>query len=178
MALNTAFTACLLAGILFQMPDSGLVAPLALRGFSGTLARLSIPIAVLVPLAAGWLTLRGENMGFDGREFGAAIFSVLSIVGLSFCSCRGSVNFLARIENVREKTSVDLKRQRDILKHQAELIDLSNDAIIIADSRRRIVAWYWALEKLSTAGAKTRSASRNTFTDSSGRFRDPDCRNR
>src|SRR6185312_13082565 len=139
--------ACLLAGIWLEMPESGLVAPMTLRGFSGTLARRLIPMAVLVPLAAGWLTLRGENMGLYGREFGVAIFSVLTIVGLVFFLA-GSVNFLARIENVREKTSLDLKRQRDTLKHQAELIDLSNDAIIIADSRRRIVAWNGGAEAL------------------------------
>jgi PAS domain S-box-containing protein len=148
MALNTAFTcAFLLAGILLRMPDSGLVAPLTLRGFSGTLARRLIPMAVLVPLAAGWLTLRGENLNLYGREFGVAIFSVLTIVGLVFFLA-GSVNFLSRIEQVREKTSLDLKRQRDILKRQAELIDLSNDAIIIADSRRRIVAWNGGAEAL------------------------------
>lgn len=148
MALNTAITCgCLLMGILLKMPDSGVVAPLALRGLSGTLARRLIPMAVLVPLAAGWLTLRGENMGLYGREFGVAIFSVLTIVGLVFLLA-GSVNFLARIENSREKTSLDLKRQRDTLKHQAELIDLSNDAIIIADSRRRIVAWNGGAETL------------------------------
>src|SRR6185503_13923460 len=147
-ALNTAITcACLLAGILLRMPDSGLAAPLTLHGFSGTLARRLIPMALLVPLAAGWLTLRGENLGLYGREFGVAIFSVLTIMALVFLLA-GSVNFLARIENVREKTSLDLKRQRDILKHQAELIDLSNDAIIIADSRRRIVAWNRGAEAL------------------------------
>ncbi len=148
MALNTTIvSSCLLAGVLLQMPDSGLVAPLTLRGFSGTLARRLIPMAILVPLAAGWLTLRGENLGFYGREFGVAIFTVLTIVGLVFLLA-GSVNFLARIETVREKTSLDLKRQRDVLKHQAELIDLSNDAIIIADSRRRIVAWNVGAEAL------------------------------
>jgi len=148
MALNTTFaSACLLAGVLLQMPDSGLVASLTRRGFSGTLARRLLPMAVVVPLVAGWLTLRGENLGFYGREFGVAIFSVLTIVGLVFFLA-GSVNFLARIESAREKTSLDLKRQRDVLKHQAELIDLSNDAIIIADSRRRIVAWNGGAEAL------------------------------
>ncbi|HVY93039.1 MAG TPA: response regulator [Bryobacteraceae bacterium] len=148
MALNTTIAcAFLLTGLMLEMPESGLIAPMTLRGLSGTLARRLIPMAVFVPLAAGWLTLRGENLGLYGPEFGLAIFSVLTIVALVFFLA-GSVNFLSRIEITREKTDLDLKRQRDALKHQAELIDLSNDAIIIADSRRRIVAWNGGAEAL------------------------------
>ncbi|HVW07810.1 MAG TPA: response regulator [Bryobacteraceae bacterium] len=148
MALNTTI-ACgfLLTGLVLEMPESGLVAPMALGGLSGALARRLIPMAVFVPLAAGWLTLRGENLGLYGAEFGLAIFSVLTIIALVFFLA-GSVNFLSRIEMARDKTDLDLKRQRDVLKHQAELIDLSNDAIIIADSRRRIVAWNGGAEAL------------------------------
>src|SRR6185437_3327376 len=50
MALNTAITcACLLAGVLLEMPESGLVAPMTRSGLSGSLARRLIPMAVLVP---------------------------------------------------------------------------------------------------------------------------------
>lgn len=148
MALNTTLTCVvLLAGLYCAIPDTGVVSALTRSGLSGSLARRLIPFAVVAPAVVGWLRLRGQRLGLYGTEFGIAILTVTTILVLVLFIL-GVVRFLAGMEAAREQADLDLKNQRDALKQQTELIDLSNDAIIIADSQRRIVSWNAGAEAL------------------------------
>jgi len=148
MALNTTIGfAGLCCGILCAIPDVGLVAAISLPGISGALARRLIPAAVIVPLFLGFVRLRGQQMGLYGTEFGVAIFAVASC-SIMVTLILWSVNSLSRLEVAKEKSSEELRTQRDILKRQAELINLANDAIVIADAKRVITGWNGGAEKL------------------------------
>ena len=148
MAPNTTVTIALLcAGILFAMPEDGLVAILRLPGLSGRVARRLIPTALVVPLVLGWLRLEGRRLGWYGTEFGVAILVVSTILVLVLFIW-WSVNSLADLEAAQERSHRELRNQSDALRRQAQLIDLSNDAIIIADTRRVITGWNGGAEKL------------------------------
>ena len=148
MAPNTTVTLALLcAGILFAMPEDGLVAALRLPGLSGGVARRLIPAALVVPLVLGWLRLKGQHLGWYGTEFGVAILVVSTILVLVLFIW-WSVNSLADLEAAEERSHRELRNQSDALRRQAQLIDLSNDAIIIADTRRVITSWNGGAEKL------------------------------
>jgi len=148
MALNTTVTlAVLCTGILFAMPENGLVAALRLPGLSGGVARRLIPTALVVPLVLGWLRLQGQHLGWYGTEFGVAILVVSTILVLVLF-IGWSVNSLADLEAAQERSYRELRSQSDALRRQGQLIDLSNDAIIIADTRRVITGWNGGAEKL------------------------------
>ena len=148
MAPNTTVTLTVLCiGILFAMPADGLVAVLRLPGLSGRVARRLIPTALVVPLVLGWLRLQGQHLGWYGTEFGVAILVVSTILVLVLFIW-WSVNSLADLEAAQERSHRELRSQSDALRRQAQLIDLSNDAIIIADTRRVITGWNGGAEKL------------------------------
>jgi len=148
MAPNTTVTLlALCTGILFAMPEDGLVAALRLPGLSGRVARRLIPPALVVPLVLGWLGLQGQHLGWYGTEFGIAILVVSTILVLGLLIW-WSVNSLADLEAAQARSHRELRSQSDALRRQAQLIDLSNDAIIIADTRRVITGWNGGAEKL------------------------------
>ena len=148
MAPNTTVTLlALCTGILFVMPEHGLVATLMLPGLSGRVARRLIPGALVVPLVLGLLRLKGQQLGWYGTEFGVAILVVSAILILVVFIC-WSVNSLSKLESGKEQTHRELRNQSDALRRQAQLIDLSNDAIIIMDTRRVITGWNGGAEKL------------------------------
>ena len=148
MAPNTTVTLlALCTGILFAMPEHGLVATLLLPGVSGRMARRLIPTAMVVPLVLGWLRLQGQHLGWYGTEFGIAILVVTSVVILVVLIW-WSVNSLSTLEAAEEHTNREVRNQSEALRRQAQLIDLSNDAIIIMDIRRVITGWNGGAEKL------------------------------
>jgi len=144
---STIALALLSTGILFATPDAGLVAALRGRGLAGRLARRIIPAVFLVPLVVGWLRLWAERIGLYTPEFGIALFSVVTIVVLVLVIW-WNVNSLAALEAAQQTNNLEIRRQRDALQRQAELIDSSNDAIIVADSNRVIMSWNGGAQKL------------------------------
>jgi PAS domain S-box-containing protein len=148
MALNSTIAFALLCtGIIAAIPEVGLVAAMRLPGLSGAVARRLVPAAVLVPLVVGYLRLRGQQSGLYGTEFGIAIFAititVIMVLLILWC-----VNIWSPIEIANNLATQELLRQRDALRSQAELINLANDAIIIANADRVITAWNGGAEKL------------------------------
>ena len=137
----------LCVGILCAIPDYGLVGIMRMPGQSGAIARSLIPATVLIPLAVGWLRLWGQRRGWYGTESGIAIFATANIVIMTAIIFR-TVTFLFRTENEKGQGTVALRAQRDTLQRQAELINLANDAIIVADAKRVITAWNGGAEKM------------------------------
>ena len=148
MAPNTTLTLlALCAGTLFAMPEHGLVSTLLLSGLSGRVARRLIPAALVVPLILGWLRLKGQQLGWYGTEFGIAILAASTVLALVLL-IYWSVNSISELEAAEERTNRALRNQSDALRRQSQLIDLSNDAIIIMDTHRLITGWNGGAQKL------------------------------
>jgi signal transduction histidine kinase/CheY-like chemotaxis protein len=67
-------------GILFARPDKGAVAIIASDTAGGLLARLLLPLALLLPLLLGALRRKGESAGWFSSDLGVALFATFFIV--------------------------------------------------------------------------------------------------
>jgi len=77
MALHTALTfVMLLLGVLYARPSRGIMEIVTSYSAGGAMARRSLPAAILLPAALGWLRLTGERMGFYNGEVGVALLVV------------------------------------------------------------------------------------------------------
>jgi len=104
-----------------------------------------------VPLVVGW-----RSRCRDGRLF-------WSEASLRRARVRGEERVVVVLRDIteRKQAEVKLREQRDELRRQAALIDLSHDAIIIADANRVITAWNTGAEEMY--GWKQAEAVGNTM---------------
>jgi signal transduction histidine kinase len=110
MALSTAVGfALLFLGLLAARGTTGDVGRLVADDLGGVLARRLLPPLTLVPLATGWLWLRGREAGLYGREGGVALFVVVNALTL----------FIAVLLGTRAVQLVDAGRQRALEREAA-----------------------------------------------------------
>jgi signal transduction histidine kinase len=110
MALSTAVTfAMLFVGLLAARARHGSVAWLVGEDLGGVLARRMLPPLLFVPIAAGWLWLRGGEAQLVGREGGVALFVVVVVLLL----------FIAVLLSARAVRIVDVGRQRALHREAA-----------------------------------------------------------
>jgi PAS domain S-box-containing protein len=121
IALQTAtFVLAASIGVIAAHPNSEPLLTLRDQGSAGSLARRALPIIILLPLALGYLRLRGQAAGFYGTSMGVAL-SVLAFIGIT-----GMVVWRA-LREVRMATQEQI-RQRDFLER---LIESSPIAIAV-----------------------------------------------
>lgn len=102
MALHTATIFVIAAvAILIARPDKGLAAVLTNAGSAGILIRILLPIAVVVPMALGWLKLYGEKAGMFNNEFGAALMAIGNLTIMAYFIFRSGV-LISGIEKSRQ----------------------------------------------------------------------------
>ena len=84
MAVHTALLfLALSAGVLCTRTDGGLLALLVSRGLGGTACRRLLPVALIAPLAIGWLRLQGQRAGWYGTEAGLSLFALSNVLVFS-----------------------------------------------------------------------------------------------
>jgi signal transduction histidine kinase/DNA-binding response OmpR family regulator len=113
MALNSA--ASLLAisvGVLAINPHTGLMRIIADQGPAGTLARTTLPIAVMVPVIVGLFRLSGERAGFYGTNNGVAI-QVFANVLVTFALLMTSLGVLLRNDRHRRERELAVARSEE-----------------------------------------------------------------
>ncbi len=81
ITLPTAITFCAVAFAIFlTCSHEGFIAVISQNNLGGLMARRLLPVAIIVPLAVGWLRLQGQYRGYYGTEFGLAIYAISNIV--------------------------------------------------------------------------------------------------
>jgi PAS domain S-box-containing protein len=123
MAFPTAIAFCVLAaGVLLARPGRGLMRVVLSESAGGTLARRSLPAAVLVPLVLGWLRLRGQYAGLYGTEFGLAMMTTLTM-GILGGLIWWNASFAFRMEETERRADEELReseqRFRATFEHAA-----------------------------------------------------------
>jgi signal transduction histidine kinase len=81
MAVHTAVLSLALSAALLAAPPSrGVAALLAGDDLGANMARRLLPVAVIVPLLAGYLRLIGQRRGYYGTELGLTLFAMSNVV--------------------------------------------------------------------------------------------------
>ena len=81
MAFHSAATLLIIAlGILCARPRTGMMSLLTREGPVGIMVRRLLPSAVLLPILAGWLCLKGEHAGWYRSETTLVLFATFSVV--------------------------------------------------------------------------------------------------
>ncbi|MBA4191446.1 MAG: hypothetical protein C0467_25995 [Planctomycetaceae bacterium] len=124
----------LAVGILHARPDRGWMAVITSELLGGVLARLLLPIAVLVPFTLGVMRLVGAEVGVEGtlglRFYVLANMIVLSIFVVWYAAA------LNRLDAKRSQTQSELERERTLLR---TVIDTLPDAIWTKDADAKFV---------------------------------------
>jgi signal transduction histidine kinase len=99
-------------GLLSARPRGGLMAVVTSRNLGGVVARRLLPAAILVPLALGWLRLRGEQVGLYGTELGVSLITFANmavIAALVWWSAR----LIYRIDRERRRAGEEMRAARE-----------------------------------------------------------------
>ena len=130
MSFYTGFAFLVIStGYFLARTDQGLLAILAGKGSGGSMARILLPTALLIPSILGWLSLKGQATGFYHRESAEAFFAVGNIVVFTFVIC-WSARSLFRADCDREKSERELEWQTALLRAQ---LNSSIDGIVVVD---------------------------------------------
>jgi PAS domain S-box-containing protein len=127
MAVHTAVTLSILSvGLLCLAPDRGVIPILRQSGPAGAMARIVLPLAILVPIVVGTLRVLGQNAGYFGSEAGVVIMIVANVM-VTFALLLVSIIALYRGDLVR------LERER--------ALNLSEQQYRLAESVAKVGHW-------------------------------------
>ncbi len=145
MAVHTALLILLLCtGALTLRPDAGIAALLASDGVGGGMARRLLPVAVIVPLVAGALTVHYERRATFSFEAAVAVFALCSIVAfVSFVWINAARGERAdRLRRAAER-ALRLSEERHQLNFESAL-----DGMIMIDRQGLVTGWNTQAEKM------------------------------
>ena len=110
MALPTAIAVLILSVTIVSFnSDSGLMRVLRDRGPAGSLARIALPIALVVPVIVGMLGLIGQRAGYYGTE-AAVVIELITNVMVNFVLAGGCTVALFRNDAERHQREALLTR--------------------------------------------------------------------
>jgi signal transduction histidine kinase len=103
MPPHTAVTLFLLSvSAIMARPAAGLTGLLAHQGPAGLMARSMTPVAIVLPVLAGWLARLGRQAELYDAAFGYAVFAIAAVIGL----------LLMVAYNARKLQEADLERRK------------------------------------------------------------------
>ncbi len=123
----------LTVGLVCLRPDRGLVAVLRGADAGAHMARVLLPIGLLVPLAFGGLELEGQEQGVFGPQLGAAALTLATIAILTAVILVTARRLRSSDEEARQFTGI---------------VASSDDAITRMDLEGRILSWNPAAERI------------------------------
>jgi PAS domain S-box-containing protein len=145
MAIHTALLFLLsCAGALTLRTDVGIAALLVSDGVGGAMARRLLPAAIVIPLAAGALTVHYERRATFGFEAAVAVFALLSMmVFVAFVWANAARADRADRLRRRAERALRLSEERHQLNFETAL-----DGIIMIDRQGHITGWNNHAEKM------------------------------
>lgn len=145
MAVHTAILFLLLGtGALTLRTDAGIAALLVSEGVGGAMARRLLPAAVLVPLAAGALSVYYERRAAFSFEVATALFALLSMmVFVAFVWVNAARADRADRLRRRAERALRLSEERHQLNFEAAL-----DGIVMIDRHGMVTGWNNHAEKM------------------------------
>lgn len=135
MALHTALLfGAAAAGILTVCSDRGPLAILALEGSGSSIARRILPLAILLPLALGWMALQGADAGIYDLSFGLTLLVSATILAFTGIIVRAATS-LNRADSVSQQANSEIAREA---VRRRVLFEQARDGILILDEDRNV----------------------------------------
>jgi signal transduction histidine kinase len=106
-------------GVIFSKPEEGFMILLTADSLAGTLIRRLLPIAILLPLALGWLRIWGERLDLYDKVSGISLYSTLNIIIFSSLIIWFSSKLLREESNKR-------KVEESLTKSRGQIADYDN----------------------------------------------------
>jgi PAS domain S-box-containing protein len=131
-------------GMFFSRPTTGLAGVVTEAGLGGRTARLLLPVALLAPIALGYVRLFGQK--YDWYEMPIDTSLIVLLMGACFSLIvLWHCHFLSRITR-REKAAIDA------LQHSEErtrlIIDRAYDAFVAIDRDGNVIEWNLQAHKI------------------------------
>jgi PAS domain S-box-containing protein len=134
VAVSTAICFILLAiGIVLTRPRLGLMRTFTSDDATGRLLRPTVSFALFAPILLGYLQLLGHKSGWYSSESGVAI-----MVGASVVIAQTCVFWLTRRFHEVEQR---LQKREEQFRQQAELLNLTQDSVMVRDLNQKILFW-------------------------------------
>ncbi len=145
VAAHTAIGIMLLAaGILSLRSDAGISALLTSEGVGGGIARKLLPAAILVPLAAGALTVYAARRGVLSIEEAVSLFALCSIiVFVAIVWINGARG--ERADRLRRRAEHNLRISEE--RHQL-IVETALDAVVTMNAAGIITGWNPQAERM------------------------------
>jgi PAS domain S-box-containing protein len=121
MALNTALAlVALAAAIVGRHRQVGLMRILGDRGPAGSVARMTLPFALLIPVLVGLVRLSGERAGFYGTGDGVAL-QVFANILVTFVLLAACIVMLSRSDRARRARELALMQSEGQYRHAEQV---------------------------------------------------------
>jgi len=145
MAIHTSFCFLLLSiSILFSTAGKGIIKELISPFAGGSIARVMIPVAIVVPIVLGFARLWGEWTGLFPLEMGVALL-VLSIVIIFLIF----IWFVASSLNKKDFLNKQIENAlRESEEQMQTLFKTAPDAVVVIDQDGKIIKWNYQSELL------------------------------
>ncbi len=138
MAASTAFCFFIFSQlILFSNPGNGIMKEFTSTLSGSLVARLLVPVAIIIPAVLGLLRLQGSWSGLYSNEFGTAIY-VLSIIIIFVCIIWYNAYLLNKRDLLKKQTEDAL---RDSEQHIQGIFRNAPDAVVVINSEGRVTKW-------------------------------------
>jgi PAS domain-containing protein len=143
--LSAVALATIGAGTAAVHGGSPLVRILGSAGPEGSFARHLIPIALLLPVALGWLWLQGQRWQLYPIEAGVALF-VASSAALFIAVV---VFYALRLERAHEARAAAERGLVETTQFSRQIVETAQEGILVLDRNFRYVLWNPFMERLT-----------------------------
>lgn len=136
MALHTAVGIVVLAvGVLCIRTDGGLTGLILADSTGGILARRLLPLAIVVPLAIGWLALKTHELGWLDAATGFSFFALWNVIVLG--AATWTTAYLVHRTDIRRRDAERLTRKH--LEHLTTVIQNEPECVKLVDADGRLL---------------------------------------